>query len=222
MSLSEHGWQNLPSQLDTGILDDLTLRLFRDGQAGKRCLLDEEVVKRVALRIRCLLIEKGLLKDTSVAIQAIAFNKTASTNWTVAWHQDLMFPLEEPAQSGKYTLSCEKDGVPFARPSVEILEQLLAVRLSLDPCSWENGPLRVVTGSHLDGVIPTGEISDCAARGNQVTCLNQRGDLLLMRPLLLHASSKASSPHHRRILHLVFHDGPPPPERWHRAIGGLC
>ena len=39
---------------------------------------------------------------------------------------------------------------------------------------------------------------------SEVLCVAQRGDLLLMRPLMLHASSLAAIPGHRRVLHLEF------------------
>ncbi|HEV3120848.1 MAG TPA: hypothetical protein VGY53_03045, partial [Isosphaeraceae bacterium] len=42
------------------------------------------------------------------------------------------------------------------------------------------------------------------ARGPAVECLAERGDVLVMRPLLLHASSTAERPRQRRALHLEF------------------
>jgi hypothetical protein len=44
------------------------------------------------------------------------------------------------------------------------------------------------------------------AGGESVVAVN-RGGALVMRPLILHASSKASAPKARRVLHFVF--GPP-------------
>ena len=35
-------------------------------------------------------------------------------------------------------------------------------------------------------------------------CEAAAGDVLLMKPLLLHASSKAEAPGHRRVVHLEF------------------
>lgn len=54
----------------------------------------------------------------------------------------------------------------------------------------------------------------------ETACTAQPGDLLIMRPLLLHASSKASRPQgRRRVLHFLF--GPSDPGhglRWSLAI----
>jgi len=168
--------------------------------------------------IRDHLADLGILDRRSVAIQAIAFDKTPETNWKVSWHQDVMFPFARAVSTPGYTLACEKDGIHYARPPVAVLEQLTAVRLSLDPCNPENGPLRVAPGTHKHGIIPTGEIAQHVGRSGEIACTNDAGDLLLMKPLLLHASSQATSPQHRRILHLVYHNGGTMDEPWHRAV----
>jgi ectoine hydroxylase-related dioxygenase (phytanoyl-CoA dioxygenase family) len=38
----------------------------------------------------------------------------------------------------------------------------------------------------------------------EVICCLNAGDALVMRPLLLHASSPARKPDHRRVIHLEF------------------
>lgn len=218
MSLLEQGWMNLTSGLDAGLLDHLRDAIFHPDRAGSRCLLDHPLVRETAIQVRTHLTTHGLLETESIAIQAIAFDKTPSTNWKVAWHQDLMFPFARSVSSPDYTLPCEKDGVPFARPPAHVLSALTAVRLSLDPCGPDNGPLRVAPGTHKHGIIPSDQVANHIAVAGETTCTNTTGDLLLMKPLLLHASSQASSPNHRRILHFVYHTGGPVREPWHRTI----
>lgn len=154
----------------------------------------------------------------SPAVQAIAFDKSAVTNWKVAWHQDLMFPFATPPDAPGYALHSRKDGVAYARPPRAVLETLLAVRLHLDPCGVANGPLRVAPGSHRSGVLKTAAISDCVASHGEHFCLAGTGEVLLMRPLLLHASSQATAPRHRRVIHFVYHCGPPIQGSWFRSI----
>jgi ectoine hydroxylase-related dioxygenase (phytanoyl-CoA dioxygenase family) len=64
--------------------------------------------------------------------------------------------------------------------------------------------LRVLPGTHREGRIPetamAGRVRDIPER----TCLLEIGGVLLMRPLLLHASSPATSPAHRRVLHVEY------------------
>jgi len=218
MSVVEEGWLNVPSGSGHGLLEKLRCGIFQQGQAGICCLLDHPLVFETAIRVRERLAAHGLLDTRAVAIQAIAFDKTPETNWKVSWHQDLMFPFAAKVSSPGYTLACEKDGIPFARPPAAVLADLTAVRLSLDPCDCKNGPLRVSPGTHKEGIIPAGEIMDRVTRAGEITCTNKAGDLLIMKPLLIHASSQATSPAHRRILHLVYHNGGPVTEPWHRTV----
>ena len=218
MSLATQGWLNVPSGLGEVLLEKLQSGVFQPGRAGSRCLLDHPLVRETAVMVRDHLSRLGLIEAASVAIQAITFDKTPETNWKVSWHQDLMFPFARSVSAPGYTLACEKDGVHFARPPAAVLADLIAVRLSLDPCDSENGPLRVAPGTHMEGIIPAGKIMDRVARAGEIICTNASGDLLLMKPLLLHASSQATSPDHRRILHLVYHNGGPVAEPWHRAV----
>ena len=205
----------------TGISEDeiLTLRreAFRTDQAGERCLLNLPMVDLVARALGRELIEAGILDRQSIAVQAIAFDKTASTNWKVTWHQDLMFPFAKRTSTAGYDLAVIKGGVDYARPPVEVLSELLAIRLHLDDCTIENGPLRVAPGTHVHGIVPSAKIAEVVSSTGQETCLASVGEALLMRPLLLHASSKATRPDHRRVLHIVYYSGNPMKEKWHRA-----
>jgi ectoine hydroxylase-related dioxygenase (phytanoyl-CoA dioxygenase family) len=109
-----------------------------------------------------------------------------------------------------------KEGVLQVQPPAAVLEQLVAVRLHLDDCGPQDGPLRVLPGSHTAGVRPEGAL---ASAEGAVVCTAPRGSALLMRPLLMHASSKANGHSLRRVLHLLF--APPALPlglRWHHAV----
>jgi ectoine hydroxylase-related dioxygenase (phytanoyl-CoA dioxygenase family) len=218
LTIEHHGYCILPTKITVGILNTLRETLFHDNSAGERCLLDHPTVRETALALKYELISTGQLTANAVAIQAIAFNKTAATNWKVAWHQDLMFPFARRVTTARFDLPTLKQGVHYARPPESVLKQLLAVRLHLDDCDATNGPLRISPGTHLTGIIQTSEIPNRIANHGETTCFANQGEVLLMRPLTLHASSQATEPKHRRILHLVYHSGEPIPEPWHRAI----
>ncbi len=218
MDLARDGW----SRIDGGTGADLREALRRDAfaadRAGTRCLLDRPVVREAARHLKERLIGLGYLPAGSVAIQAIAFDKTPGTNWKVAWHQDLMFPLARPDHRHGYETVSKKDGVDHARPPVGVLASLLAARLHLDDCGPENGPLRVSPGTHRAGIIASADAAGVAAAKGETACLAREGEIVLMRPLLLHASSQATAPCHRRVLHVVFHDGSAGGVPWHRAL----
>lgn len=99
-----------------------------------------------------------------------------------------------------------KAGVLHVQPPVSVLESMLAVRIHLDDCGKSNGPVRVIPGSHLQGRLSTDQIHRFSERP-ATSCTVAAGGVLLMRPLLLHASSASYLPRHRRVIHLEFASG---------------
>lgn len=220
MNLHEQGFVILDGTVPDTTLRELRDTLFSAECAGERCLLDQPCVRETAISLKRQLVNSGHLTPEAVAIQAIAFNKTAATNWKVAWHQDLMFPFAARVSSEGFDLPTVKQGIDYARPPAGVLEELLAVRLHLDDCDATNGPLRISPGTHCGGILATDDISGLVAEHGEETCVAKCGQILLMRPLALHASSPAMEPKNRRVLHLVYHSGRPVRERWHRAVVG--
>lgn len=217
-SLDRCGYESFGAVVRAARLEAVRDTLFATGEAGKRCLLDDVQVREIAIEARATLVEAGRLAPRAVAIQAIAFDKTADANWKVTWHQDVMFPFAEPVSAEGFSLPTVKDGVDYARPPVAVLEELLAVRIHLDECDTNNGPLRVLPGTHRRGIIPSAEIGSTVGAANAQVCLAAKGEALLLKPLTLHASSPAREPLHRRVLHLVYHSGSHIGARWHRAF----
>ncbi len=216
-TLATEGWAIVDGGIDD-LLPTLGAEAFASDGAGVRCLLDQPVVREAAVRMRERLVEAGWLPPGAVAIQAIAFDKNPAANWKVTWHQDVMFPLAKAATAPGYELMSCKEGVHYARPPREVLERLVAVRLHVDDCDNDNGPLRVAPGSHRAGVFRSAVIPERVAERSENTCLAAAGEAVLMKPLLLHASSPARVARRRRVLHVVYHDGTPVNEAWHRSV----
>jgi len=156
----------------------------------------------------------------SVAVQCTLFKKTPNLNWKVGLHQDLAIPVATRIEHPDLTGWSSKERALFVQPPATALQDMLAVRIHLDPCTAQDGPLRVVPRSHRHGrLLPVRARSLCDKNG-QVECTTDTGDLLLMRPLLLHASSKATRPTGpRRVLHFLF--GSPEPGyglQWSTAV----
>jgi ectoine hydroxylase-related dioxygenase (phytanoyl-CoA dioxygenase family) len=147
------------------------------------------------------------------------FDKTLETNWLVALHQDLSIPVKERVDSPQCLAWSVKEGVTFVQPPSPLLAALIAVRVHLDDCRLDNGPLRVIPGSHRYGRLSSEEAQSHRRANGEVACMASRGAALLMRPLLLHASSKAVADMPRRVLHFLF--GPqvlPYGLQWHHAV----
>jgi ectoine hydroxylase-related dioxygenase (phytanoyl-CoA dioxygenase family) len=97
-----------------------------------------------------------------------------------------------------------KEGVHYAHAPASALEQVVALRIHLDDSTSENGPLRVLPGTHTLGVLTDEEIHDLSTKIAEIECLVGRGGVLAMRPLMVHASSKAQSEMPRRVLHIEY------------------
>ena len=138
------------------------------------------------------------------AVRSILFDKTADSNWLVPWHQDVTIAVRERHDRSGWEPWSVKNGVPHVQPPTEILAAMLTLRLHLDDTPAENGALRVVPGSHRYGVLGADRSSELRERGGEVVCVANVGDVLLMRPMPLHASSKSTRPARRRVLHIDY------------------
>jgi ectoine hydroxylase-related dioxygenase (phytanoyl-CoA dioxygenase family) len=109
-----------------------------------------------------------------------------------------------------------KAGIPHVELPPSLRAAMLTIRLHLDDCHAGKGPLRVIPGSHALGRLSRERIQAIRQQTNEVTCIAPEGSALLMRPLLLHASSLAKTPGHRRVLHIEFarKDALPAPLKW--------
>ena len=135
--------------------------------------------------------------------KGIYFDKPAGSNWLVAWHQDLMINVDHRAEGlpgfGPWTTKADWVAV---QPPLAVLENTVTIRLHLDDCDATNGALKVVPNSHQRGVVPAETIAGQTATAT--TCAVPAGGAMLMKPLLLHASSRSTSDRPRRVIHLEF------------------
>lgn len=214
--LAHEGWAHLRAWVSPRSVNALirTMRVQQTHAAGSRSGLAQPVCVALAQRLRARLVDSGLLPAASVAVQCTLFDKRAERNWLVALHQDLSLPARADGCPSRI-----KDGEPFTQAPADLLSQMLAVRVHLDDCGAQAGPLRVVPGSHRHGRLDEAQAHAWRARTGEHVCTAQAGDVLLMRPLLLHASSRMEAPVRRRVLHFLF--GPlsgPVGWRWNRSI----
>ena len=139
-----------------------------------------------------------------VAVRGLFFDKTTRANWKVAWHQDLTIAVQRKRHVPGFGPWSMKAGVQHVQPPVAVLEQMLTLRIHLDPSDESNGPLHVIPGSHRHGRLNAKAIREWTMRNTPRPCLVPKGGILIMRPLLLHASSQTLRPVHRRVIHLEF------------------
>jgi ectoine hydroxylase-related dioxygenase (phytanoyl-CoA dioxygenase family) len=151
-----------------------------------------------------------VLGGKAFAVRGLLFDKVASANWHVGWHQDLMIPVAEQRPTPGFAAWSMKEGVPHVRPPATVLEEMLTLRIHLDDCPANNGPLEVLPGTHRLGMVPEGELRSVVDNHRPHLVTAQAGDVLLMRPLLFHSSRPAARATHRRVVHLEFASEPLP------------
>ena len=174
------------------------------GAAGARNLLDVLAIQSLARSPQIRALIEPILGPTCFAVRGIFFDKTAGANWKVPYHQDLSIAVAARAEAAGFGPWSVKSGVIHVQPPAEILENMLTLRLHLDACDETNGALRVLEQTHQSGKLSAAQIAVQRETGAQTVCAVPRGGALLMRPLLLHASSPARSPTHRRVIHLEW------------------
>ena len=185
------------------LLTELAENLDLD-RAGVRNLMGLEMVERIANDARLLSLTQELTGTQLIPFKAILFNKTGKANWLVAWHQDTALPIERDVAADGWGPSSMKDGVVFSHAPTNVLNEILALRIHLDPSTSTNGPLRVIPGSHRDRISDDIVFRELVDTGPQVGVTVDRGGLIAMRPLLIHASSKSVSDEPRRVLHIEY------------------
>ena len=186
--------------------------------AGSRGLLAVPEVRAFARCEAMMSLVAAYLGQDAQPVRAIFFDKSVTSNWLVPWHQDLTIAVASKVEVPGFGPWSVKNGIPHVQPPTALLAQMIAVRLHLDDCDASNGALRVIPGSHQGGRLEPDQISAARAASEEVVCEAAAGDALLMRPLLLHASSKSVADRRRRILHIEYCSGRLPEGlAWHDA-----
>jgi Phytanoyl-CoA dioxygenase (PhyH) len=150
-------------------------------------------------------------------VRGLYFDKPPGQTWALPWHKDLTVAVRDNRRPSRhFSKPTTKAGVAHAEAPRELLEAMLTARVHLDDVTEENGPLKVVPGSHRTGKeLRIGDVPP-------ESVLAHRGDVLFMRPLVAHSSGRAHSKtqRHRRILHLEFAAAPELPDgyEWHEFI----
>ncbi|MGH9514737.1 MAG: phytanoyl-CoA dioxygenase family protein [Terriglobales bacterium] len=208
--LQEQGFEIIPgvvSQETVGtVCESLAKAPLSRGRAGMRNALRVPVVQALATDKNLVNFARDILGKGAIAFRATLFDKSQSSNWLVVWHQDTALPLRERRDVPGWGPWSVKEDVICAHAPASALEQVLAIRVHLDDSNEENGPLRVLPRSHTAGGVLTDEaIHDLAIKTPAMDCHVAAGGILLMRPLIVHASSKARSENaRRRVLHIEY------------------
>jgi hypothetical protein len=207
----------------------LAIKAIPDGDAvrrkqnvyGIRNLLDlSPPIRRLAGLSEVRRFVTPILGERAFATRAIFFDKSEGANWSLGWHQDSVIAVRERLDVPGFIAWGQKAGVWQVQPPAEIMGRMVAVRVHLDDCGPNNGPLRVIPGSHRNGWLDD-EISKWKREVPALTCLAKSGGIVTMCPLILHSSSKSIEPTHRRVIHIEFaNENLPGGLEWRHRISG--
>ncbi len=173
-------------------------------QYGVRQVLQQYPAIQAALPVSAInAVLSALDLSAASTVRSLFFNKNAAHNWLVPWHQDKTICVNTSSVIlSEYQKWTHKNGIFHVEPPADILNSMLTWRFALDDSDRDNGALKVIPGSHRAGKLTLEEISQRSAADQSHYCELQAGDVLLIRPLLLHASDKSRLCQQRRILHL--------------------
>lgn len=190
----ERGFATVPCVIEASEAESALSELAAAGlcrsRAGARHILDQPCVQKLANDPRILGLSRRILGENSIPFRATLFDKSPNSNWLVVWHQDTALPLQEKRETPGWGPWSIKDGVTYAHAPFKALEQILALRIHLDDSIETNGPLRVIPGTHVHGVLTDEELQKLDSEIDPVTCAVGKGGVIAMRPLIVHASNE--------------------------------
>jgi len=208
MNIEDSGFSILPAvflrQEMERLMSDLEQSGLKRSKAGIRHALHHDTIRKLASESRLLSLAQQILGHEAVPFRATVFDKSPRANWLVVWHQDTALPMCNRYDVEGWGPWSVKDGIAYAHAPARALRQVLAIRVHLDESNAKNGPLRVLPGTHTNGVLTDDAIEQLARQISPIDCLVPQGGVLAMRPLLVHASSKSHSHVRRRVIHIEY------------------
>jgi ectoine hydroxylase-related dioxygenase (phytanoyl-CoA dioxygenase family) len=206
-SFRQQGFEVIPDILDRVAVSSLLRAVVESAvprsRAGMRGAMEVEAVREIAHDPRIMTFTWAALGEGAFPFRATLFDKSSDSNWLVPWHQDTALPLRERREIAGWGPWSVKEGVICAHAPACALENVLAIRIHLDDSHAVNGPLRVLPATHKSGVLSDDSIHELANKIHPVECPVRAGGLVLMKPLLIHASSKLIAGS-RRVLHIEY------------------
>lgn len=199
--LERHGYEILQDCISHQELERINAAVSDYDERGTRTLLRNSTVNDIAHTC----IDRLPALNGLIPLLATYLPKSFDNNWFVSLHRDEVVPIQQYHPGQGWVLPTVKEGIPHAKPPKALLSQCIALRLQLTNTS--EGALKLLPGSHEPSKKPSAEIVASVLPGGA----------LLMRPSILHASSKLKTPGIvRRVLHILYGPvKPPEPFQWY-------
>ena len=147
-------------------------------------------------------IISAIYGDGYFVVKSIYFDKPENSNWFVSWHQDLTISVDKKIELEDYGPWTTKQNQFAVQPPLSILEDNFTIRIHLDDTNEENGALKIVPKSHLKGICRPETID--WTKETEITCIINKGGIMIMKPLLQHSSGRTTNKNKRRVIHIEF------------------
>lgn len=151
---------------------------------------------------------KQIIKDyfgkDYFVVKSIYFDKPETSNWYVAYHQDLTISVDQKIEINDFGPWTVKQNQFAVQPPVSVLENIFTIRIHLDDTDEHNGALKVIDKSHAKGIYRP-ETIDWNTE-TETICSVPKGGVMIMKPLLLHGSNRTTNQKRRRVIHIEFSD----------------
>ncbi|MCP2029910.1 ectoine hydroxylase-related dioxygenase (phytanoyl-CoA dioxygenase family) [Flavobacterium sp. HSC-32F16] len=134
--------------------------------------------------------------------KSIYFDKPEKSNWFVAYHQDLTISVDKKIESENFENWTIKQNQFAVQPPKEILEDNFTIRIHIDTTTKDNGALKVINNSHSKGILRIEKLD--FEKEKKTMCEVEKGGIMIMKPLLFHASNKTTNNERRRVIHIEF------------------
>ncbi|WP_080780251.1 phytanoyl-CoA dioxygenase family protein [Chryseobacterium phocaeense] len=175
--------------------DLFAVRQFLKEVPGVKDLVMNDAVKSM---IRTLFGERYFV------VKSIYFDKPETSNWYVAYHQDLTISVDKKLEIQGFGPWTTKKNQFAVQPPLPVLENICTIRIHLDDTDENNGALKVVPGSHAKGIYRPETINWDVE--TEEICNVERGGIMIMKPLTLHGSNRTTDGRRRRVIHIEFSD----------------
>jgi len=179
-----------------------TFRKTNDLFAIRQLLKEVPEVIRFVFTQRLNSIIKELFGEDYFVVKSIYFDKPENSNWFVSYHQDLTISVDQKMEIDGFGPWTVKQNQFAVQPPLDILKRNFTIRIHLDDTDENNGALRVIPKSHLKSIYRPEAID--WSKETETICNVAKGGIMIMRPLLLHASSRTGNHKKRRVIHIEF------------------
>jgi len=228
-AVSELGFTSIPDVYSNDEIDAMirliaiadttkdTFRKSKDLFAIRQFLKEIPNIKTLVFNENLQRIKRDYFGEDYFVVKSIYFDKPETSNWYVAYHQDLTISVDKKLEINNFGPWTVKQNQFAVQPPLSVLENIFTVRIHLDDTDENNGALKVIEKSHSKGIYRPETID--WSKETETICNVPKGGIMIMKPLLLHGSNRTTNNKKRRVIHIEFSNVTLPEElNWSERI----